>query len=129
MPPEIIFFDNNCNLKKSFANDPWFQARGLPVDVFHFTCKHSVTDDYCRANCDPGSFPELRGPNNTWFFNSSVAEQTNVWLARYYAMAREMSKEKFNFFFDEMIMRRNVITKARLAKGGINPRTWKDYGM
>lgn len=42
--PDHIFFDNNCSLAKHVKNDPDFSNVGLSVDVFHFSCKHSVTD-------------------------------------------------------------------------------------
>jgi hypothetical protein len=85
-------------------DDPYFRNIGLSVDVFHFKCKHSVTDEFCQAHCNPASFPELATDEGKWHFNSSIAEQTNVWLGGYHAMCREMRVDRYTFFLDEMIM-------------------------
>jgi len=37
-------------------------------------------------------------------------------------MCREMRVDKYNFFLDEMIMRKNRMTKSKLHKDGMNPR-------
>ena len=39
-------------------------------------------------------------------------------------MCREMIQEKFNFFLDEMIMRRNRNTLGKLEKDGQQPLYW-----
>lgn len=123
--PNHIFFDNNCTLAKMVATDPFFDDIGLSVDVFHFKSKHSVTDEFCQAHCNPAAFPELEGTNGkAWYFNSSIAEQTNVWLGGYHAICREMLVDKYNFFLDEMIMRRNQATKAKLIEQGHCPGNW-----
>lgn len=122
--PEHIFFDNNCRLKLCVKDDPFFQNIGLSVDVFHFNCKHSVNDRFCQENCNPAAFPELLREDGSWYFNSSVAEQTNVWLAGYNAICREMLVDKFNFFLDEMIMRRNRLTIDKLKRTGSSPSYW-----
>ena len=87
-------------------------------------CKHKVTDTFCQENCNPAAFPELRRPGGGWYFNSSIAEQTNVWFAGYNAICREMTVEKFNFFLDELIMRRNRATLAKLERTGQRPGYW-----
>jgi hypothetical protein len=116
--PDHIFFDNNCSLAKHVQNDPDFNNVGLTVDVFHFSCKHSITDEFCQTNCNPALFPELLGKDGKgWYFNSSIAEQTNVWLGGFHAIVREMLHDKYNFFLDEMILLRNRMTRAKLAKG------------
>jgi hypothetical protein len=123
--PDHIFFDNNCSLAKMVKKDPFFQHIGLTVDVFHFKSKHSETDTFCQANCNPAAFPELASEDGKgWYFNSSIAEQTNVWLGGYHSICREMSVDKYNFFLDEMIFRRNRMTKAKLEKEGMSPQTW-----
>ncbi|TEB17856.1 hypothetical protein FA13DRAFT_1649942 [Coprinellus micaceus] len=121
--PEHVFFDNNCTLKKTVGeNDPDFKNTGLTVDVFHFSCKHSVTDTFCQAHCNPASYPELLGEGDkSWFFNSSIAEQTNVWLGGFFSMCREMGPERYDFFLDEMIRRRNKETLAKLKEMGAMP--------
>jgi hypothetical protein len=120
--PNHIFFDNNCTLGKMVKNNPIFKNVGLTVDVFHFTCKHTESDTFCQEHCNPHAYPELLRDDGGWYFNSSIAEQTNVWLGGYHSMCREMRVDKYNYFLDEMIMRKNRLTKAKLAKDGMNPR-------
>lgn len=67
-------------------------------------------------------YPELMRPDGTWYFNTSAAEQTNVWFGAYHSICREMIAVKFNFFLDEMIRLRNELTVAKLRAGGHNPR-------
>ncbi|KAF7324005.1 hypothetical protein MKEN_00622500 [Mycena kentingensis (nom. inval.)] len=122
--PEIIFYDNNCTLYQHLAatNDPLLKTVGLPVDVFHWTCKHNKQGTACSYHCNPSRFPELLGEDGkAWFFNSSVAEQTNVWLGGFHAILREMGNIKFNYFLDEMIMRKNRLTIAKLEADGACP--------
>lgn len=124
--PDHIFFDNNCTLASMVRNkDPFFDDIGLTVDVFHFNSKHSETDIFCQENCNPAAYPELISEDNKgWYFNSSIAEQTNVWLGGYHAICREMLADKYNFFLDEMILRRNRMMREKLAKEGRSPRNW-----
>lgn len=56
-----------------------------------------------------------------WRFNSSIAEQTNVWFGGYHSMCREMQVDRFNFFLDEMIMRKNRLLHAKLEAEGAQP--------
>jgi hypothetical protein len=123
--PNHIFYDNNCSLAKHVKNDPAFANVGLPVDIFHFKCKHSISDTFCQENCNPALFPELAGDDgNGWYFNLSIAEQTNVWLGGFQAICREMLPDKYDFYLDEMILQRNKITKVKLEKDGKCPSTW-----
>ncbi|KAI0083493.1 hypothetical protein BDY19DRAFT_978231 [Irpex rosettiformis] len=125
-PPEHIFYDSNCLLARHVrGKDPFFDNIGLSVDVFHFDCKHSEADAYCQAHCNPRSFPELLNDNGSWYFNSSAAEQVNSWIGKYQSMCREMTAEKFDFFLDEMIMRRNEYTLASLQSQGYSPTYWE----
>ncbi|EIW78606.1 hypothetical protein CONPUDRAFT_27070, partial [Coniophora puteana RWD-64-598 SS2] len=63
----------------------------------------------CQKYCNPALFPDLQTDDGTgWWFNTSIAEQTNVWLGSYHAMVREMTSVRFNFFLDEMIRLRNI---------------------
>jgi hypothetical protein len=79
--PDHIFFDNNCTLAKLVTNDPFFKSIGLTVDVFHFKSKHAISDTFCQQHCNPAAYPELLSEDDKgWYFNSSIAEQTNVWL-------------------------------------------------
>ena len=126
--PDHIFFDNNCQLAKIVKNDPDFANVGLSVDVFHFKSKHKLTDTFCQENCNPASFPELKGlGDKAWYFNSSIAEQMNVWLGGYHSMCREMLVDKYNFFLDEMILRRNRMTYNRLKLALDEPRNWPSF--
>jgi hypothetical protein len=102
-------------------DDPFFKDIGLSVDVFHFTSKHSEADVFCQENCNPIAFPELIREDGGWYFNSSIAEQTNVWLGGFHSILREMRMDKYVFFLDEMIMRRNRMTKEKLEKEGMVP--------
>ncbi|KAJ7069021.1 hypothetical protein B0H15DRAFT_925883 [Mycena belliarum] len=124
--PEHLVYDTNCDAKQQVLAHPehwaWFLDAGMSVDVFHFLNKHAVSHEFCQKHCNPAKFPELLGPDNKWFFNTSVAEQTNVWLGGYHSICREMLPVKFDFFLDEMIRLRNKITIAKLAAEGHNPR-------
>ena len=122
--PDHIIFDNNCHLAKIVKNNPFFDGIGLSVDVFHFKAKHSTADKFCQENCNPRAFPELIRDDGGWFFNSSIAEQTNVWLGGYHSICRELHVFKYNFFLDEMIIRRNRITLEALEKSGQQPMYW-----
>ncbi|TFY50126.1 hypothetical protein EVJ58_g11174, partial [Rhodofomes roseus] len=122
--PEHIFFDSNCRIAPMVRDDPIFKDIGLTVDVFHFTCKHKVTDIFCQTTCNPWAFPELRSAEGGWYFNSSIAEQTNVWLGGFHAIVREMLVDRYNFFLDEMVMRRNRNTVQKLEKAGKSPGAW-----
>lgn len=120
--PNHIIFDNNCSVAKHVKDDPDFNNVGLAVDVFHFTNKHAVSDTFCQSNCNPALFPELLGENGrNWWFNTSIAEQTNVWLGGFHSICREMAMDMFDFFLDEMVMMRNRATKAKLTSQGLNP--------
>lgn len=130
--PDHIFFDNNCTLWKMVKKrekpdgqlvikDPFFANIGLTVDIFHFKSKHKESDIECQTECSAADYPELRidGPNGEiqgWYFNSSVAEQTNAWIGGYISICREMHIDRYNFFLDEMIIRRNRMTLERLSK-------------
>ncbi|KAJ7601708.1 hypothetical protein DFH06DRAFT_1276631 [Mycena polygramma] len=124
--PEHLIYDTNCDAKQQVLAHPehwsWFQDVAMTVDVFHFLHKHEEGHTFCQEHCNPAAYPELLGPDNKWFFNTSVAEQINVWLGGYQSMCREMLPTKFNFFLNEMIRLRNQITVAKLAADGHNPR-------
>ena len=122
--PEIAIYDLWCKVfehLKASGND-LYKSVGFPVDVFHWTCKHKKTSDVCAVDCNPTNFKELlREDQKTWFFNSSIAEQTNVWLGGYHSMLREMVVGKYNFFLDEMILWKNRLIKATLEQDGSCP--------
>ncbi|KAF8159023.1 hypothetical protein K438DRAFT_1985956 [Mycena galopus ATCC 62051] len=102
--PEHLIYDTNCDAKQQVLAHPdhwsWFLDVGMMVDVFHFLHKHDERHEFCQEHCNPVAYPELLGPDGKWFFNTSVAEQTNVWLGEYQSMCREMLPTKFNFFLE-----------------------------
>lgn len=120
--PSICHYDTNCKLyEHSEASKGTLHLRmGLPVDVFHWKTKHKKTDIACQVHCNPYNFPELLAEDG-WAFNSSIAEQTNVWLGGYHAILREMGVDKYNFLLDELVMRKNELTKAKLNNDGHIP--------
>ncbi|KAF7332740.1 hypothetical protein MKEN_00157500 [Mycena kentingensis (nom. inval.)] len=125
--PEHLVYDTNCDAKQQVnANKEhwsWFSDVGMSVDVFHFLHKHDVGHAFCNEHCNPILFPEMLGDDGrSWYFNTSIAEQTNVWFGGYHSMCREMLPVKYNFFLDEMIRLRNLSTLAKLADDGHNPR-------
>lgn len=124
--PEHFIYDTNCDAKQQVNAHPdvwsWWTDIGMTVDVFHFLNKHDVGHTFCQEHCNPASRPELINPDKSWYFNTSIAEQTNVWLGGYHSMCREMLPVKYNFFLDEMIRLRNQVTLAKLAADGHNPR-------
>jgi hypothetical protein len=122
--PEHLVYDTNCDAKQQVmkSGDPFFADMGMCVDVWHFLNKHKATHDFCQEHCNPADYPELKGPDGKWFFNTSVAEQTNVWLGGYHSICREMLPVKYNFFLDEMICLRNQQIVAKLKKDGHRPR-------
>lgn len=121
--PRISLYDNNCRLYiYSAANDETLHEEiGLPVDVFHWKCKHKQSDDACSIHCNPYAFPQIRRDDDTWYFNSSIAEQTNVWMGGYHPVIREMTSLKYDFFLDEMIKEKNIMTLERLEAKGCVP--------
>jgi hypothetical protein len=114
--------DNNCQIQRVLRSrdDDYFSACALPVDVFHFKCKHKESDDFCAQHCNPAQWPELM-IRDEWRFNSSAAEQTNAWYGNFISIVREMAPFRYNFFLDEMVRRRNLFTANELSKRGFQP--------
>jgi len=121
----------NCHLQSHLATqrDSFFSQVILPVDVFHFKSKHKVTDEFCQKHCNPARWTELvdrdadKDGNESakWIFNSSAAEQVNVWLGGYIAIVHDMLAHRFDFFLDEMVKRRNEEVIDRLHLVGNAP--------
>ncbi|KAG2031375.1 hypothetical protein BDR03DRAFT_936378 [Suillus americanus] len=100
--PEHIMYDSNCNALREVQsrNNTWFD-------------NHKEGDTFCQTRCNPAHYPELLNADGSWFFNSSIVEQANVWLGGYHNIMREMLSDKYDFFLDEMVMCRNcVLIKA-----------------
>ena len=72
-------------------------------------------------NCNPALWAELMTANGAWLFNSSVAEQTNAWFGGFLSIVHEMRVDRYNFFLDEMIHRRNNMIFLDLQKKGRKP--------
>ncbi|KAI0724250.1 hypothetical protein C8T65DRAFT_563690, partial [Cerioporus squamosus] len=122
--PSFLFYDNNCHLLRHIRTQgtPGLDRTAFPVDVFHATTKHTDRDEFCVENCNPALFSELYNDLMEWIFNSSAAEQVNVWFGKFIAVVREMSEIRYNFFLDEMITIYNAYREAVLAKKGKHPR-------
>lgn len=67
------------------------------------------------------AYPELLDEHGKYYFNSSIAEQTNVWFGGFHNMCREMTPVKYDFFLDEMILRRNRATVINLRRQDKQP--------
>ncbi|KAF8574394.1 hypothetical protein K439DRAFT_1649787 [Ramaria rubella] len=103
--PNVMWMDPNC---------------ALPINVFHYKCKHRKTNTWCMQNCNPALWPELM-VNSSWLFNFSAAEQTNAWLGGFLSIVHEMCMERYNFFLDEMIRRQNNMIYFDLKEKGHSP--------
>ncbi|KAI0669972.1 hypothetical protein C8Q78DRAFT_976510 [Trametes maxima] len=121
--PCYIHYDCNCILYQhsQARGETLHEEVGLPVDVFHWKCKHKRTNDACAIHCNPYNYRELLADDGSWFFNSSVAEQTNVWFGGYHSIIREMGCILYDFFLDEVIKEKNRITRERLLARGCLP--------
>ena len=56
-----------------------------------------------------------------WVFNSSAAEQANIWLGGYHAIVRDMLPCRYDFFLDEIIKCCNEKLVVRLQEMGKVP--------
>ncbi|KAG2741488.1 hypothetical protein P692DRAFT_201726600 [Suillus brevipes Sb2] len=121
--PQHMIYDSNCNALREVEsrNIDFFRGMGMCVDAFHHKTKHKGSDTYCRERCDMRAYPELLDDEGGFYFNSSIAEQTNVWFGSFHNICREMTPIKYDFFLDEMILRRNRVTVASLHSQGKFP--------
>jgi hypothetical protein len=79
------------------------------VGVFHHKLKHKETDLWCQTRCNPAACSEMMYHNlktgkDEWYFNTSIAEQTNVWLGGFHSICQEMHGITYDFFLDQMIL-------------------------
>ncbi|EIN06762.1 hypothetical protein PUNSTDRAFT_115259 [Punctularia strigosozonata HHB-11173 SS5] len=124
--PQFMIHDNGCKVLAMIENDPddamreRFKNKAIVVDVFHFKLKHKESDNFCSTRCNPAQWPELMA-DGKWQFNMSAAEQTNAWFGGFQAIVREMQVDRYNFFLDEMIRRRNELTYMQLKEKGNAP--------
>jgi hypothetical protein len=120
------------------SGDHYFDKVGLPVDVWHFKCKHKEGDIFCQVHCNPARFKELIGADGeTWIFNSSAAEQSNSWFGKFQTIVQEMAisryaplqfsrnfsdrNPRYTFFLDEMISIHNEYVVKELERKGYRP--------
>ncbi|EGG07061.1 uncharacterized protein MELLADRAFT_85963 [Melampsora larici-populina 98AG31] len=86
--PNLIFYDNACNLVHHIWSNPKdaeaFKDVVIPVDVFHM-CSHKESDQFCQEFTNPNKIPDLK-KGGKWMFNSSAAELTNIWRWSDYEM-------------------------------------------
>ncbi|KDQ56438.1 hypothetical protein JAAARDRAFT_70720 [Jaapia argillacea MUCL 33604] len=80
------------------TNDSFFHWVILAVDVFHFKSKHKESDEFCQKHCNLALWKVLVDKEGKWMFNSSAAEQANVWLGGYLVVVCEMLPHRYNFF-------------------------------
>src|ERR1700761_4970512 len=94
-----MWHDNNCRIVAMLNKDKdsYFSKCALPVDVFHFKCKHKESDVDCGRYCNPYIYSDLRMETGQWRFNSSAAEQTNAWFGGYQAIVQGMAAERYYF--------------------------------
>jgi hypothetical protein len=91
-----MWYNNNCHAAVMLAkeNDEYFEDVALPVDIFHQKTKHAEDDAFCGRNCNAVIWHELINDAGGWTFNSSAAEQVNLWIGGYYAIARLMCQDR-----------------------------------
>ena len=126
LEPEILFFDNACGLRshiKGCPDNSILDRMAIVVDAFHYG-GHKESDELCKEFCSPNKYPVLKRADGSWLFNSSAAEQNNVWVVGYGPMCREMRAIKYNFFLDEMIIRKNRAMIEKLERTGHMPGSW-----
>ena len=56
-----------------------------------------------------------------WHFNSSAAEQTNVWYGGFLAIVCDMHADWYEFFLDEMVKQQNRMVAMELKCKGKLP--------
>ncbi|KIJ19463.1 hypothetical protein PAXINDRAFT_161114 [Paxillus involutus ATCC 200175] len=114
--PEHLIYDSNCNVlwEVQSRHILFFKGMGMCVDAFHHQMKHKVGDTFCREWCNMRVYPELLDDDGHFYFNSSIAEQTNVWFGGFHNICQEMTPIKYDFFLDEMIIRHNCVTVTTL---------------
>ena len=50
------------------------------------------------------AYPELLDASGGFYFNSLIAEQTNVWFSMFHNICREITAVKYDFFLNEMVL-------------------------
>ncbi|KAG2039986.1 hypothetical protein BDR03DRAFT_980326 [Suillus americanus] len=98
--PQHLIYDSNCNTlwEVESRKIAFFEGMGMCVDAFHHKTKHKASDVFCCERCDMKAYPELLNDDGKYYFNSSIAEQTNVWFGSFHNICREMTPVKYDFF-------------------------------
>lgn len=60
------------------------------VDAFHYG-GHKESNEDCQQFCSPYRYPVLKKGDGSWLFNSSAAEQANVWFGVFQSKVKEMN--------------------------------------
>ncbi|KAG1738148.1 uncharacterized protein EDB91DRAFT_1249466 [Suillus paluster] len=84
--PQHMIYDSNCNTLHEVESRKitFFEGMGMCIDAFHHKTKHKASDVLCHERCDMKAYPELLDDNGKYYFNSSIAEQTNVWFGGFH---------------------------------------------
>ena len=73
-------------------DNEFFSDVGLTVNVFYWSYKHSTQDTFFQQYCNPYYYPMLQNDDRlSWYFNSSIVEQTNVWFGGMMLFVRRSS--------------------------------------
>ena len=113
-------------VRGAVGGQSWIRQRSWQYDgdlnnSTHFKSKHKALDTFCARYCNPYLQMDLVCNDGQWVFNSSAAEQTNVWFGSFQAIMRDMQVERFNFFLDEMIMHHYTSQCGELKHQGAAP--------
>ena len=114
--PEYFIYDDACRFrlflqKKGDKQElsPRLQ-KITPDKVKYVVDKMHIkghVDPWCKANCDPQWFPDLK------LINTQVCEQTNYWGNRYKFSLKYMNFLRYNFFLFIIF---NEFNKIKLLK-------------
>ncbi|KAG1786126.1 uncharacterized protein HD556DRAFT_1449981 [Suillus plorans] len=121
--PQHLIYNSNCNALREVESRKmkFFEGIGMCVDAFHHTTKHKASDQFCQERCSMKAYPKLLNEDGKYYFNSSIAEQTNMWFGGFHNMCHEMTPVKYDFFLDEVILRHNRATVINLHRQGKQP--------
>ena len=96
--PEYLIYDNGCTLIRYLINKNAFEktetgrkAKNVKVVVDRLHIQNH-TENWCRDNCHPNLFPDLKDKN------TMVCEQANSWLSRYKGILKYMNYTRYMFF-------------------------------
>ncbi|EIW82970.1 hypothetical protein CONPUDRAFT_53432 [Coniophora puteana RWD-64-598 SS2] len=125
--PDHFVYYMTCKAKQQVlkSGDPWRRPVSMSIDIWCLLNKHKTMHNFCQQYCNLAAFPELKLDDGTgWWFNTSIAEQTNVWLGSFHSMVWEMLLIRCNFFLDEMVHLCNINTMATLKSWKHEPNVY-----